>query len=203
MSDVAGGRSDSAAVPASLPARPGTLNLPNSLTVMRLLLVPVFVVVLMHADGELASWRWAAWGVFAVAGVTDFIDGDLARRRGSVTEFGKLIDPIADKALIGASLVCLSALGDLPWWITLVIVARELGVTALRFWVIRHGVMPASKGGKVKTLLQAVGTGLFVLPHPGVFGVFAWLVLSAALVVTLATGIDYVARAVRLRRGAA
>ena len=181
-------------------SQPGTLNLPNTLTVLRLLLVPVFVVLLMHEDGKDDSWRVAAWAVFALAAVTDLVDGDIARRYGSVTEFGKLIDPIADKALIGASLVSLSVLGDLPWVLTAVVLVRELGVTALRFWVIRHGVMPASRGGKVKTVLQAVAIGLFLLPHPGAFGVLAWAFMIAAVAVTIGTGVDYVFRAMQMRR---
>ncbi|RZS86930.1 CDP-diacylglycerol--glycerol-3-phosphate 3-phosphatidyltransferase [Motilibacter rhizosphaerae] len=181
---------------------PGTLNIPNTLTVLRLLLVPVFVVLLVQRSGTSDAYRIAAWAVFALACVTDVVDGDLARRRGSVTEFGKLVDPIADKALTGAALVTLSALGDLPWWLTVVVLVREFGVTGLRLWVIRHGVIPASRGGKVKTLLQDVAIGLFVLPHPGVLAVLPWAVMVPALVITLATGGDYVARALRLRREA-
>jgi CDP-diacylglycerol--glycerol-3-phosphate 3-phosphatidyltransferase len=136
--------------------------------------------------------------------VTDRIDGDLARKRGLITEFGKLADPIADKALIGAALIGLSALGDLPWWVTVLMLVRELGVTLLRFWVIRHGVIPASRGGKIKTTLQAVATGLFVLiPVGGWLKPIAWTFMTAAIVVALTTGIDYVARAARLRRRAA
>ena len=104
--------------------------------------------------------------VFAVASVTDRLDGDLARRRSLVTDFGKIADPIADKALTGAALIGLSALDELPWWVTVVILVRELGITLLRFWVIRHGVIPASRGGKLKTLLQTVAIGLYVLPLP-------------------------------------
>ena len=107
------------------------------------------------------------WAVFAVASITDRFDGELARKRSLVTEFGKLADPIADKALVGAALIGLSLLGDLPWWVTVVMLVREVGVTVLRFWVIRHGVIAASRGGKVKTLLQAVAIGLFVLPAVG------------------------------------
>ena len=143
-------------------------NIANALTVFRLALVPVFVVALFAAVGHDLGWRVLAWAVFAVASITDRIDGDLARKRNLVTEFGKLADPIADKALIGAALIGLSVLGDLPWWVTVVVLARELGVTLLRFWVIRHGVIPASRGGKLKTLLQAVAIGLYVLPPIGV-----------------------------------
>ncbi len=108
--------------------------------------MPVFVVVLFHGSGHLTGWRVAAWAVFAVASVTDRLDGEIARRRNLVTEFGKLADPIADKALVGAALVGLSVLNDLPWWVTVVILVREVGVTVLRFWVIRHGVLAASRG---------------------------------------------------------
>jgi CDP-diacylglycerol--glycerol-3-phosphate 3-phosphatidyltransferase len=175
-------------------------NIANALTVLRLALVPVFLVLLFHDDGDDAVWRVLAWVAFAVASVTDRIDGELARRRGLVTDFGVIADPIADKALIGAALIGLSLLDELPWWITVVILVREVGVTMLRFFVIRHGVMPASRGGKAKTLLQAVAIGLLVLPLGGILEDLAMLLMYAAVVVTVVTGADYVQRALRLRR---
>jgi CDP-diacylglycerol---glycerol-3-phosphate 3-phosphatidyltransferase len=162
----------------------------------------VFAVVLFHGDGHQTGWRIGAWGVFAVASFTDRLDGELARKRGLVTEFGKLADPIADKALIGTALVGLSVLDDLAWWVTAVMLVREVGVTVLRFWVIRHGVIPASRGGKVKTLLQGVAIGLYVLPLSGWLHEVAVVVLGAAIALALITGGDYVARAIRLRRAA-
>jgi CDP-diacylglycerol--glycerol-3-phosphate 3-phosphatidyltransferase len=190
--------------PIGDPASPASAwNIANGLTVFRLLLVPLFLLALFAAGGHTTRWRVIAWAVFAVASITDRIDGDIARKRGLVTEFGKLADPIADKALIGAALIGLSALHDLPWWVTVVMLIREIGVTLLRFWVIRHGVIPASRGGKLKTLLQAVGTGLFVLiPIGSWLKPVAWTFMAAAIVVALATGVDYVSRAVRLRRAA-
>jgi CDP-diacylglycerol---glycerol-3-phosphate 3-phosphatidyltransferase len=176
-------------------------NVANALTVLRLVLVPVFLVALVDHGGHDKVWRVIAWAIFAVASVTDRIDGDLARKRNIVTEFGKLADPIADKALVGAALIGLSSLGDLSWWITVVMLAREVGVTGLRFWVIRHGVIPASRGGKLKTLLQAVAIGLYVLPLTGWLHVVAEVFMVAAVIVALVTGVDYVARALRLRRG--
>ncbi|MDQ2797183.1 MAG: CDP-diacylglycerol--glycerol-3-phosphate 3-phosphatidyltransferase [Actinomycetota bacterium] len=185
------------------PGQASAWNIANALTVFRLVLVPVFVAALFVHGGHEDGWRIAAWVVFAVACVTDTVDGDIARKRGLVTEFGKLADPIADKALVGAALIGLSLLHDLPWWVTIVVLFREVGVTALRFWVIRHGVIPASRGGKVKTLLQNVAIGLFVLPSWGWLHGVAWIVMIAAIVVAVATGIDYVSRAIRLRRAAA
>jgi CDP-diacylglycerol---glycerol-3-phosphate 3-phosphatidyltransferase len=185
---------------ADPPSKASAWNVANALTLFRLLLVPVFVVVLFHGDGHLTGWRIAAWAVFAVASITDRLDGEIARRRNLVTEFGKLADPIADKALVGAALVGLSVLGELPWWVTVLILVREVGVTMLRFWVIRHGVLAASRGGKVKTLLQGLAIGLFVLPLSGWLHALAWAIMLAAIVVALATGVDYVARALRLRR---
>jgi CDP-diacylglycerol--glycerol-3-phosphate 3-phosphatidyltransferase len=188
---------------ADPPSPASAWNIANALTVFRLVLVPVFVWALFVHGGHGTGWRVLAWAVFAVASITDRIDGDIARKRGLVTEFGKLADPIADKALIGAALIGLSVLGDLPWWITVVVLVREVAVTLLRFWVIRHGVIPASRGGKLKTLLQSVATGLFVLlPIGSWVEPIAWTFMVAAVVVALATGVDYVARAVRLRRGA-
>jgi CDP-diacylglycerol--glycerol-3-phosphate 3-phosphatidyltransferase len=176
-------------------------NIANVLTGLRLVLVPVFLVVLFVGDGHETIWRIAAFIVFAVAVITDRFDGALARSYGMVTEFGTLADPIADKALIGAALIGLSMLGDLPWWVTVVIMAREIGVTALRFAVLRRGVIPASRGGKLKTLVQAVAIGLFVLPLSGPWLATAWVVMWAALVLTVLTGVDYVVSAARDSRG--
>lgn len=187
--------------PISNPPSPvSAWNLANALTVFRLLLVPVFLAALFRHSGTSPGWRVISWAIFAVASITDRLDGELARKRGLITEFGKLADPIADKALVGAALIGLSLLGELPWWVTVVILVREVGVTVLRFWVIRHGVIAASRGGKVKTLLQAVAIGLFVLPQWGWLHQIAWIVMSAAIIVGLVTGFDYVGRAVRLRR---
>ncbi|HLH28350.1 MAG TPA: CDP-diacylglycerol--glycerol-3-phosphate 3-phosphatidyltransferase [Acidimicrobiales bacterium] len=185
----------------------GLWNIANILTVIRLLLVPVFTVLLLHNSGADTGWRLAAAGVFAIASFTDRLDGELARKRGLVTDFGKIADPIADKALMGAALVALSALGRLWWWVTIVILVRELGITLLRFWVIRYGVIAASQGGKLKTLLQALAIFIAVLPLTAVPGL-AWLgwistvIMGAALVVTVVTGADYVVEAIRLRRPA-
>src|SRR3954469_6166093 len=187
--------------PASQPAQTAhVVNIANALTLIRLLLVPVFVVVLTIDGGHSPGWRVWAFVVFAVATVTDFIDGDLARSRGLVTDVGKVADPIADKALTGAALIGLSVLGDLPWWVTVVILVREIGVTLLRFFVIRHGVIPASRGGKAKTVLQNVAIGLYLLPLSGWAATLRFWLMAAAVVVTVVTGADYVARAVRLRR---
>ncbi|MFC6084613.1 CDP-diacylglycerol--glycerol-3-phosphate 3-phosphatidyltransferase [Sphaerisporangium aureirubrum] len=169
-------------------------NVANVLTVLRLLVVPVFVAG-MFLDGQ--AWRYASLVIFLLASLTDQLDGWLARRYGLVTDFGKIADPIADKALIGAALVTLSLLGELPWWVTIVILGREVGVTVLRIAVIRHGVIPASYGGKIKTVLQILAIALYILP--GVPDPIRWVAMGAALVVTVATGADYVTRAVRLR----
>jgi CDP-diacylglycerol--glycerol-3-phosphate 3-phosphatidyltransferase len=182
---------------------PPVLNLANMLTLLRLLLVPVFVAFLMTGDGHQTQWRLAAAAVFAVASLTDRFDGDIARRRGLVTRFGMVADPIADKALIGSALIALSLLDDLTWWVTVVILVRELGVTLLRFWVLRHGVIAASRGGKLKTLLQTVAIGLYVLPlgalPPAAVHAVRWWLMALAVVLTVVTGLDYVLRALRLR----
>ncbi|MGW5050056.1 CDP-diacylglycerol--glycerol-3-phosphate 3-phosphatidyltransferase [Actinokineospora sp. NPDC004072] len=180
-------------VPTPVPTHVPVLNIANLLTMSRLALVPVFLVALF------ADWRWTSALIFAVASITDHVDGRLARRHGLITDFGKIADPIADKALTGAALVGLSLLGELPWWVTAVIAVREVGVTLLRFWVIRHGVIPASRGGKLKTLLQVVAIGLFLLPLPGLLHVVAWVVMGAAIALTVVTGVDYAVRAFRLR----
>jgi CDP-diacylglycerol--glycerol-3-phosphate 3-phosphatidyltransferase len=184
------------------PSGVGVMNIANALTVFRILLVPVFAVFLFIGDGHETGWRIAAWGAYAAAATTDRLDGQLARSRGLVTEFGKLADPIADKALVGTALIGLSVLGDLAWWVTVVVLAREVGVTLLRFWVLRHGVIPASRGGKLKTLLLNVGIGLYVLPLSGVLHVCASVILGVAVAVALVTAVDYVGTALRMRRAA-
>jgi CDP-diacylglycerol--glycerol-3-phosphate 3-phosphatidyltransferase len=176
----------------------GVWNVANGLTVIRLVLVPVFVACLL-AGGT--GWRLVALATFCVASLTDLLDGQLARSRGLVTDFGKIADPVADKALTGAALICLSALGELSWWVTGVIMFREIGVTALRFWVIRRGVIAASRGGKAKTLLQIIAICLYVLPGSlSPPGIVRWLFMAAAVLVTVVTGVDYVLQAVRLYR---
>lgn len=183
------------------PPLPGLVNIANALTVVRILLVPVFVVCLF-AGGT--GWRLAALAAFVLASVTDLLDGRLARSRGLVTDFGKIADPIADKALTGAALISLSVLGELPGWVTALILIREVGVTVLRFVVIRRGVIAASQGGKLKTLLQVAAICLYILPAS--LSPPAWVrevVMAVAVVVTLVTGADYVLRAVRLYRGPA
>ena len=171
------------------------------LTVVRILLVPVFVVFLF-AGGT--GWRLAALAVFCLASLTDLLDGKLARSRGLVTDFGKIADPIADKALTGAALISLTVLGELPGWVTAVILIREIGVTLLRFAVIRRGVIAASPGGKLKTLLQVAAICLYILPASlSPPALVKEVVMAAAVVVTLVTGADYVVRAARLYRSTA
>jgi CDP-diacylglycerol--glycerol-3-phosphate 3-phosphatidyltransferase len=176
-----------------------TLNLANLLTLSRLAMVPLFVAALFAGDGSDTFWRSIATALFAVASFTDQVDGWVARRYGLITDFGKIADPIADKALIGAALIGLSALGELGWWVTIVIAIREIGVTLLRFWVIRHGVIPASRGGKAKTLTQVAAITAYLLPLPDSANIVRWVLMGLAVVLTVITGMDYVFRAVRLR----
>ncbi len=180
--------------------RAHVLNAANALTVLRMVLVPVFLAALFVGDGHETYWRVVAFVVFAVAVITDRFDGEIARSYGLVTDFGKLADPIADKALIGAALIGLWLLGDLPGWVAAVILVREIGVTVLRLAVLRRGVIPASRGGKLKTLVQALAIGLFVLPLSGGWLVAAWVLMWAAIVLTVVTGVDYVVSAIRNSR---
>jgi CDP-diacylglycerol--glycerol-3-phosphate 3-phosphatidyltransferase len=178
----------------------GILNAANVLTGVRVLLVPLFGwLLLSHPDS--VPYRVAAVVVFVLASVTDRIDGELARRHGLVTEVGKMADPIADKALMGMALIGLSLLDELPWWITVVMLVREVGITVLRFVVLRRGVIPASRGGKLKTMVQAVAIGLYLLPLPNGWHVLAQVVMAVALVLTVVTGLDYVRSAVARSRG--
>jgi CDP-diacylglycerol--glycerol-3-phosphate 3-phosphatidyltransferase len=184
----------------------GIWNLPNILTMLRIVLVPFFVWFLVaDAPGlrsESGPWRWAAVAAFAVAIYTDKLDGDIARSRGLVTDFGKIADPIADKLLIGSALVMLSVLNELPWWITVVILVREWGITALRFFVIRYGVIPASRGGKLKTVVQTAAIFLYLLPLSAVAPWLVWVALAVMLVgvgITVWTGVEYVIEAMKVR----
>jgi CDP-diacylglycerol--glycerol-3-phosphate 3-phosphatidyltransferase len=184
----------------------GIWNLPNILTMLRIVLVPFFVWFLIaDAPGqhsESGPWRWAAVAAFAVAIYTDKLDGDIARSRGLVTDFGKIADPIADKLLIGSALVMLSVLNELPWWITVVILVREWGITALRFFVIRYGVIPASRGGKLKTVVQTAAIFLYLLPLSAVAPWLVWVALAVMLVavaITVWTGVEYVIEAMKVR----
>lgn len=178
---------------AAVAPKAGLVNIANLLTVVRLLLVPVFLW-LLFTDGM--WWRVAALVVFAVASFTDRVDGQLARSRNLVTDFGKIADPIADKALTGSALIGLSILGDLSWWVTIVILAREIGITLLRFVVIRYGVIAASRGGKLKTMLQVIAIGFYIMPGP--IDLLRWVTMGAAVLVTVVTGLDYVVKAWRL-----
>lgn len=178
-------------------------NVANAVTMLRLALVPLFGTLLLLRGGDDSGLRVGAAAVFGLAALTDLLDGEIARRWSVVTDLGKVADPIADKALMGTALVGLSILGELHWAVTVVVLAREAGVTALRLWVLRHGVIAASRGGKAKTLLQGIGLALYILPLDGALQVVAEVVLGAAVVVTVVTGADYVRRALRLRRDGA
>lgn len=183
-------------------------NLPNILTMLRIVLVPFFIWFLIAdapgLDSQDGVWRWVAAATFAVAIYTDKLDGDIARGRGLVTDFGKIADPIADKLLIGSALVMLSLLEELPWWVTILILVREWGITALRFFVIRYGVIPASRGGKLKTVVQTAAIFLYVIPLASLapwLGAVAFAVMMVALAITVWTGAEYVVEALKLRAG--
>ncbi|MGH3368014.1 MAG: CDP-diacylglycerol--glycerol-3-phosphate 3-phosphatidyltransferase [Nocardioidaceae bacterium] len=190
-----------------LAAPPSNWNLANALTLLRVLMVPLFGWLLLSHDGDATGWRVAAFVCFLLAILTDRFDGEIARRRGLVTSFGKIADPIADKALTGAAFVGLSMLGELPWWVTGLVLGREVLITLVRFVVIRYGVIPASRGGKLKTLLQAVALCGYILPFASattwaaeVMHLAAVVVMTAAVIVTVVTGLVYLLQAIRVRR---
>jgi CDP-diacylglycerol--glycerol-3-phosphate 3-phosphatidyltransferase len=181
-------------------------NVANIVTVVRILLVPVFIWLLFLDNHENGIWRYVAAALFILAIATDGVDGKLARGRNLVTNVGIILDPIADKLLIGGALVSLSILGDLPWWVTIVILVRELGITVFRFIVIKKRVIPASRGGKLKTVFQSVAISLFLVPLYALFSAigtgilwFDWIVMAIALVLTVYTGIEYLVQAWRVR----
>lgn len=167
-------------------AKPSNWNLPNVLTSLRILFIPVFVWLV------LAEHQWWAFGLFAVLMATDKLDGDIARARGLITDFGKIADPIADKALMTAALVSLNIIGALPIWITVVILVREFGITLWRMWMLRNGkVVPASKGGKLKTVLQSLAVALYLCPLPVWMDIPSYVVMLVAVAVTVVTGVQY------------
>ena len=185
-----------------VPAKPGVglVNAANAVTALRLLLVPAFVALLLVDGGGQTGWRLAAAAAFGITSLTDRLDGQLARSRGLITDFGQIADPVADKALAGAALISLSLLGELAWWVTALVLVREVGITALRFMVIKHGIMAASRGGKVKMVLQGIAIALYVLPLSGWAASSRAYVMAAAVLVTVVTGVDYVRQAITLRR---
>ena len=172
-------------------------NLPNAITISRILALPVCSYALFKNGGDDTTWRIIAWFLFFAVGMTDLLDGKLARSRNTVTELGKFLDPVADKALIGTAMIGLSILGDLPWWITVVILARELGITIFRLAVIKRGVIPANRGGKIKTMAQGFAVGFYVLPLPHWLYWFRNSFMAVAIILTLATGYWYIAQAMK------
>jgi len=194
-------------------AKPSNWNIPNALTTLRIAMVPFFGWALLVDDGRNNGWRWAAYGIFALAMVTDKIDGDLARKHNLITDFGKIADPIADKALTGMAFVGLSIIGELWWWVTIVVLVREWGITFMRFWLIRHGVVtPASQGGKLKTVVQTLALGLLLMPLRHLsggwdtIGEVVWWIgaagMAVAVAVTVVTGAQYVVAMLAARREA-
>jgi CDP-diacylglycerol---glycerol-3-phosphate 3-phosphatidyltransferase len=181
---------------------PRLFNVANGLTVLRIVLVPVFVIFMIASGMTDPALRIGAALAFAVASLTDFADGWIARSLNQVTSFGQVADPIADKALTGTALVLLSAYDALPWWVTVVILIREIGVTVLRFWVLRFGVIAASRGGKIKTMLLIAAIIWYIWPFTGAVAAVGPWIMGVAVVVTIVTGVDYVVRALRMRAGA-
>lgn len=182
-------------------AKPSNWNVPNILTGLRLVMVPLFGWVLLAFPAD-PVMRWLSTAIFVIAIATDAVDGKIARKYNLVTDFGKLWDPIADKAITGMAFIGLSILGELPWWITLIILVREWGITALRWAIIKYGVMAANRGGKLKTVMQSVAIIMFL---PGLaflpvwWGWIAWAAMIVAFVLTVVTGLDYLREAAKLR----
>ena len=176
------------------------LNVPNLLTTVRIIVVPILAWLLFKENADTDANRIIAGTIFIVAALTDIADGTIARRWNLITNFGKIFDPIADKALIGVALIGLSYLNLLDWWFTWVILARELFVTFLRFWVINKGVIPASRGGKLKTITQIVAISFYLLPLPESFSIIGQIIMYLAVILTLATAIDYIMKAIMTDR---
>lgn len=181
------------------------VNIPNALTTLRLLLVPVFAYFLFAQEAgssDYETYRYIAALIFVIASITDWVDGYLARRMNVVTTFGKVADPIADKALTGVALIGLSFVGDLSWAWTLIILGREILVTVVRFAVIKDGVIAASMGGKLKTVSQMIAIVMYLLPLTGFLATLAIWMMAIAVILTILTGIDYCFRAAQVHRDA-
>jgi CDP-diacylglycerol---glycerol-3-phosphate 3-phosphatidyltransferase len=203
-------------VSSEVSGKPSNLNVPNALTVLRILLVPVFGWTLLQDGGDSSTWRWVAFAIFALAMITDKIDGDLARKHNLVTDFGKIADPIADKAITGMAFVGLSIVGEIWWWVTIVVLVREWSVTLLRLSVLKDVVLAASQSGKIKTTLQALALGLLLMPlphgdaHDGAFDALGLagealfyvgqVALAGAVAMTLWSGYEFFRDVVRARR---
>lgn len=167
------------------------LNLPNTLTISRLVALPFCCYALFKNGGDDSFWRIIAWGGFFTVGLTDFFDGRIARSRKQITSFGTFLDPVADKVAIGAAMIGLSMQGKLWWWVTILILVREVSVTILRLTVIKDGVIPASKGGKLKATFQGFGTGFYILPLPSWLHIPRDAFMAVAIYLTITTGYDY------------
>ena len=176
-------------------------NIANIITVVRILLAPLFVWLVLLDDGEHGIWRFVAAGLFIAAIATDGLDGALARKRNLVTNSGIILDPIADKILIGGALIALALVAELPWWVVIVILAREIGITLFRLMALADRVIPASRGGKLKTVLQAVTLSSWLVPTWLLLGswvfILNWVLMGAVIVVTVATGLDYLVKGLR------
>jgi CDP-diacylglycerol--glycerol-3-phosphate 3-phosphatidyltransferase len=170
---------------------------PNVITTLRIAFLPVGAYALFKNGGNDPSWQILSWWIFFILGLSDILDGNLARSRNTITEFGKFLDPIADKAMIGTAMISLSILGRMPWWITIVIMAREVGITLFRLAVIKSGVIPANRGGKIKTFFQGFGVGFYVLPLSENMFWFRDSFMAVAIILTIVTGINYVYSALK------
>ena len=175
------------------------MNLPNALTVARILALPFCAWALFKNGGNDPDWQIISWLMFFAVGMTDVLDGRIARKRNQISAFGTLLDPIADKAFIATALIGLSLLDKMPWWVTIVILMREVGITLLRFAVIKRGIIAASKGGKIKSLIQNFSVGLYILPLPEYLFVPRDILLGVAIILTITSGFEYLRNVIRAR----
>ena len=198
--------------PEAAETQPSNWNVPNVLTTLRIVLVPFFAWALLVDGGDSITWRCVAFVIFSVAMITDKIDGDLARKHNLITNFGKIADPIADKAMTGMAFIGLSIIGELWWWVTIVVLIRELGVTIARLSIAKHVVIAASQSGKLKTLTQVFALGGFIGPFKHLSGAWevpgdvVWWVsavlMGVAVVLTITSGLEFARDAVKQRRAA-
>ena len=170
------------------------MNLPNKLTLLRVIMIPFFIVMLLMNDGETTMFRYIAAGIFIVASLTDWLDGAIARKYNLVTNFGKFMDPLADKLLVCSALICLVALEQFPVWMVIVIVSREFIISGFRLVAAEQGlVIAASYWGKFKTVTQMIAIILMILNISALYMVTT-IVMWAALILTVVSLIDYTHR---------
>ena len=170
-----------------------SMNLPNKLTMLRIIMIPFFVVVLLAGIGGGAS-KWIALAIFIIASLTDMLDGKIARKYNLITNFGKLMDPLADKMLVSSAMICLVGMGKMPAWVVIIIIAREFMISGFRLVATEGGVViAASKWGKMKTVFQMIMV-ILLIADIGALAILTTIVMWIAVILTIISLVDYIVK---------